>query len=91
MALRAFNIGPGDEVIVPDYTYPATAAVVNIVGATCVIVDINRNTMLIDYDLLEKAITKNTKAIIPVSLFGNPLDYNRLNQIYILGYLLNLN
>lgn len=81
LALRAMGIGPGDEVIVPDYTYPATAAVVNIVGAHCKIVDVNRDSMLIDYDEIEKAITPMTKAIIPVSLFGNPLDYSRLGQI----------
>lgn len=81
IALRAMGIGPGDEVIVPDYTYPATASVVSIVGAHCVIVDVNPNNMLIDYDAVEKAITSKTKAIIPVSLFGNPLDYDRLNEI----------
>ena len=81
IALRALGIGPGDEVIVPDYTYPATAAVVNIVGAHCKIVDIDLHSMLIDYDKIEQAITPNTKAIIPVSLFGNPLDYSRLGQI----------
>lgn len=81
IALRALNIGPGDEVIVPDYTYPATATVVPIVGAHCVIVDVDPKNMLIDYDTIEKAITPKTKAIIPVSLFGNPLDYNRLNEI----------
>ena len=81
MALRALGIGPGDEVIVPDYTYPATASVVPIVGAHCVIVDVDPSNMLIDYDAIEKAITSKTKAIIPVSLFGNPLDYNRLNAI----------
>ena len=81
IALRALGIGPGDEVIVPDYTYPATAAVVTIVGAHCVIVDVDPETMLIDYNALGNAITPKTKAIIPVSLFGNPLDYNRLNQI----------
>lgn len=81
IALRAAEIGIGDEVIVPDYTYPATASVVNIIGATAVITDIDRNTMLINYDKLESAITPRTKAIIPVSLFGNPLDYNRLNKI----------
>ena len=80
-ALRALNVGPGDEVIVPDYTYPATAAAVAIVGATIVIVDINEDTMLIDYSKIEAAITERTKAVMPVSLFGNPLDYNRLNQI----------
>jgi len=78
MALRALGIGPGDEVIVPDYTYPATADVVAIVGARVVLVDICRDTMLIDYDALEAAITDRTRAMIPVSLFGNPLDYDRL-------------
>jgi perosamine synthetase len=81
VALRALGIGAGDEVIVPDYTYPATALVVAIVGAHCVIVDVDPSNMLIDYDALEAAITKKTKAIIPVSLFGNPLDYDRLNEI----------
>lgn len=81
LALRALGVGPGDEVIVPDYTYPATADVVAIVGATAVIVDVSAETMLIDYDALEGAITTQTKAIIPVSLFGNPLDYGRLAAI----------
>lgn len=81
MALRCLGIGPGHEVIVPDYTYPATAAVVSIVGATPVIVDINKETMLIDYDGIDAAVTPRTKAIIPVSLFGNPLDYSLLNRI----------
>jgi perosamine synthetase len=81
LALRIIGVGPGDEVIVPDYTYPATADVVAIVGATVVIVDVNKDTMLINYDALEDAISSRTKSIVPVSLFGNPLDYNRLNAI----------
>jgi perosamine synthetase len=81
MGLRAMGIGPGDEVIVPDFTYPATADVVHIVGATIVIVDIDPETGLIDYGALEHAITPYTKAVIPVSLFGNPLNYDRLNEI----------
>ena len=81
MALRVLDIGSGDEVIVPDYTYPATADVVQIVGAKTVIVDVDRETMLIDYDAIEQAIGAHTKAIFPVSLFGNPLDYSRLNRI----------
>lgn len=81
MALRCLNIGPGDEVIVPDYTYPATASVVSIVGATLVIVDVHPETMLIDYDALEAAVTPRTKAVIPVSQFGNPLDYARLSEL----------
>lgn len=81
IALRCLGIGPGDEVIVPDYTYPGTATVAPNLGATSVIVDIDRNTMLIDYDAVEDAITPRTKAIVPVSEFGNPLDYDRLNNI----------
>lgn len=81
ISLRAAGIGPGDEVIVPDYTYPATADVVQIVGAKIVIVDVDPETMLIDYDAVEQAITPHTKAVIPVSLFGNPLDYDQLNRI----------
>jgi len=81
IALRAVGVGPGDEVIVPDYTYPATADVVAIVGAKIVIVDVHPRTMLIDYNELEKAITPQTKAIIPVSLFGNPLNYERLEEL----------
>jgi dTDP-4-amino-4,6-dideoxygalactose transaminase len=81
LALRCLNIGPGDEVIVPDYTYPASADVVAIVGAKAIIVDVNPYTMLIDYDELKKNITPKTKAVIPVSIFGNPLDYNILNEL----------
>jgi perosamine synthetase len=81
MALRCLGIGPGDEVIVPDYTYPATASVVAIVGAKAVIVDCSPDTMLIDYAAAEAAIGPRTRAIIPVSLFGNPLDYGRLDAI----------
>ena len=81
LALRALDIGPGDEVIVPDYTYPATADVVGIVGATIVLVDVTRDTMLIDYAALEQSITPRTKAVIPVSEFGNPLDHDRLGAI----------
>lgn len=81
IALRAIGVGAGDEVIVPDYTYPATASVVQIVGAKSVIIDVDPETMLINYNALEKAITKNTKAVIPVSMFGNPLDYDRLSSI----------
>lgn len=81
MALRCLGIGPGDEVIVPDYTYPATASVVAIVGAKPVLVDVNKDTMLIDYGAIEAAVTNRTRAIMAVSIFGNPLDYDRLNHI----------
>lgn len=81
LALRALGIGPGDEVIAPDYTYPATADAIAIVGAKPVIVDVSKDTMLMDYDLAEKAVTPATKAIMPVSEFGNPLDHDRLAAI----------
>lgn len=81
MALRALGIGPGDEVILPDYTYPASASAVAIVGADIVMVDVNPQSMLIDYDAVEKAITPRTKAVMPVSIFGHPVDYDRLSQI----------
>lgn len=78
LVLRALHIGPGDEVIVPDYTYPATAFAPMLLGATAIIVDISPNTMLIDYNAIRQAITAKTKAIIPVSLFGNPLNWDEL-------------
>lgn len=81
LAFRAVGIGPGDEVIIPDYTYPATASAVAIVGATPVIVDIAEGTQLISESAVEAAITPRTKAICPVSIFGNPLDYGWLNRI----------
>lgn len=81
LALRALSLGPGDEVIVPDYTYPATADAVCILGATAVIVDVDPETMLVDYEALEAAVTPRTKALLPVSLFGNPLDAGRLAAI----------
>ena len=81
VALRALGIAPGDEVIVPDYTYPATASVINIVGAKTIIIDVSKEDMLLNFDALEAAVNNKTKAIIPVSLFGAPLDYDKLNEI----------
>ena len=81
IALRALGVGPGDEVIVPDYTYPATADVVAIVGATPVIVDIEPGTLLISRDATAKALGPKTKAVMPVSIFGNPVDYSWLNEL----------
>ena len=77
-ALRALRVGPGDEVIVPDYTDPATAAAVCAVGARPVLVDVSPETLLLDLDAAEAAITERTRALVPVSLFGNPLDWERL-------------
>lgn len=81
VALRALGVGPGDEVIVPDFTYPATAQAALLLGATVVLVDVDRQNMVIDFDALEAALTNRTKAVIPVSSFGNPLDYGRLTAL----------
>ena len=78
MALRLLGIGAGDEVIVPAYTYTATASVVCHVGAKLVMVDVQPDCLEMDYEALEKAITPATKAIIPVDLAGIPCDYDRI-------------
>lgn len=81
MVLRLLEIGEGDEVIVPAYTYTATASVVAHVGAKIVMVDSQKDSPLLDYDRLEAAITECTKAIIPVDLGGIPCDYQRIFEI----------
>jgi len=81
MALRCLEIGVGDEVIIPDYTFPATGLAVLAVGATPVLVDVDPKTMNIDMTAIEAAITSSTKAIMPVSTFGNPLDYDALDDL----------
>ncbi len=81
MALRVLGIGGGDEVIVPAYTYTASASVVCHVGAKLVLVDVQEDNLEMDYDALEKAITPATKVIIPVDLGGVPCDYDRIFSI----------
>lgn len=81
MALRLLGIGKGDEVIVPAYTYTASASIVDHVGAKVVFVDVQKDSLEMDYDLVEAAITQNTKAIIPVDLGGVPCDYDRIREI----------
>lgn len=81
MVLRLLGIGPGDEVITCAYTYTATASVINHVGAKIVLVDCRKDSPLLDYDAVERAITDRTKAIIPVALGGVPCDYDRLFAI----------
>ena len=81
MALRLFEIGPGDEVIVPAYTYTASASVVAHVGATIKLVDVGADSYHIDYDKLEELITDKTKAIIPVDIAGVMVDYDRIRDI----------
>ena len=81
MALRLLGIGEGDEVIVPAYTYTASASIIYHVGAKIVFVDVQKDSLEMDYDALEAAINTHTKAIIPVDLAGIPCDYERLFDI----------
>lgn len=81
MTLRIMGVGPGDEVIVPAYTYTASASVVEHVGAKLVLIDCEPGKFTWDYDKVEAAINEKTKAIIPVDLFGIPADYDRLFDI----------
>ena len=81
IAQMAFGIGPGDEVITPGFTYIATAETVALLGAKPVYVDIDPKTYNLDPEKLEAAITARTKAIIPVSLYGQPADFDRINAI----------
>lgn len=78
MVLRLLGIGPGDEVITCAYTYTATASVISHVGAKMVLIDCQKDSPLMDYDALERAITERTKAVIPVDLGGVPCDYDRI-------------
>lgn len=81
IAQMAFGIGPGDEVITPGFTYIATAETVAVLGAKPVYVDVNPKTYNIDVEKLEAAITPRTKAIIPVSLYGQCADFDVINAI----------
>lgn len=78
LALLALDIGPGDEVVVPTWTFAATAQVVEWVGATLVLCDVCPDTLNIDLKKAEELITPNTKAIIPVHMFGYPCDMDAL-------------
>ena len=81
MTLRLLGISEGDEIIVPAYTYTATASVVCHVGAKLVMVDVQKDSLEMDYNKLANAITEKTKVIIPVDLGGVPCDYNRIFSI----------
>ena len=81
MALHLLEVGPGDEVIVPAYTYTASASVVCHVGAKPVLIDCQPDSYEMDYDAVEAAVNERTKAIIPVDLGGVPCDYERIFQI----------
>ena len=78
--LRILGIGPGDEVLVPAYTYTATASAAIHVGATVKFIDCQKDCLEMDYDAMEAAITEKTKAVIPVDLAGIICDYDRIFQ-----------
>ena len=81
MTLRILGVGPGDEVIVPAYTYTASASVIYHVGATPVMIDCKPDSYEMDYDKVEEAVTAKTKVIIPVDLAGVLCDYDRVFEI----------
>ena len=81
MVLHLLGVGPGDEVIVPAYTYTATASVVQHVGAKIVFVDSQKDCVEMDYDQLEKAITVRTKVVVPVDIAGVVASYDKVYEI----------
>jgi perosamine synthetase len=80
LAVLALGIGPGDDVIVPAYTFPATANVVALAGARPVLVDVDPETMNVDLGRVYEAVTPRTKAVIAVHLFGRPLAWDELQS-----------
>ena len=80
LAVLALGIGEGDEVIVPAYTFPATASVVRLAGATPVLVDVDPATFNLDLAKVYEAVTPRTKAVLAVHLFGRPLDWEELQN-----------
>ena len=81
MALHVMGIGAGDEVITCAYTYTASASVIAHVGAKIVLIDTQKDSLEMDYDVLEAAINERTKAIIPVDIAGIPCNYDRIFEI----------
>lgn len=81
MALMALDVGPGDKVITSPFSFVATAEMVALLRATPVFVDIRKDTFNLDPELLEQAVTKHTKAIIPVALYGQCADMDEINAI----------
>jgi UDP-2-acetamido-2-deoxy-ribo-hexuluronate aminotransferase len=81
LCLMAYGVGPGDEVIVPNFTFAATAEVVSLLRATPVFVDVDEETFNIDVRLIEERVTAKTRGIIPVSLYGQCADCEEVNRI----------
>lgn len=80
-ALLASKVGPGDEVVVPSFTFAATASAVMLAGAKPIFVDIDISSYNMSPDAFRKAVTKKTKAVIPVDLYGLPADMDAINEI----------
>jgi perosamine synthetase len=80
LALLAVGIGEGDEVIVPAYTFPATANVVELCGARAVLVDVDPETFLVRPELVAEAVTPRTRAVLAVHLFGRPVEWEELQS-----------
>jgi UDP-2-acetamido-2-deoxy-ribo-hexuluronate aminotransferase len=81
IALMALGVGPGDEVVTPGFSYIATAEAALVLGAKVIYVDVDPVSFNLDPALLEAAITPRTRAVIPVSLYGQPADFDTINEI----------
>jgi dTDP-3-amino-3,4,6-trideoxy-alpha-D-glucose transaminase len=81
LALRGLGIGPGDEVIVPTYTFIATAEAVSTVGAVPILVDIDPDSSVITAEIVERALTARTRCVIPVHLFGRTVDMDPILEL----------
>jgi len=81
LSLKAQGVGPGDEVIIPDLTFIATANAAEMTGAKVVLVDVDPNTLILSPETFKKAITKNTRAVVPVHLSGRPAEINEICEI----------
>src|SRR5882762_1002590 len=81
LALRAFDIGPGDEVITAANSFIASALAISHVGATPILVDVDPTTYTVDLSAIERAITPRTKAVLPVHLYGHPANMDPIRQL----------
>lgn len=81
LALLALGVGPGDEVVVPAYTFPATANAVRLCGAEAVLVDVDPETFVVDAEAVADAVTSRTRAVMAVHLFGRPVDWDALRAV----------
>ena len=81
IAMMALNLKPGDEIMVPAFTYVATAEVISLLGLTPILIDVDNETFCIDTKLIEEKITINTKAIVPVHLFGQCANMDEIELL----------